>query len=238
MALRLLPLSDEYQMAALKDQCERLLVGVLKKTPMSNRASKGPPTLKNRRDNTPEILLKCIRAADQGNSKVLLDQCIKMFSNPEIALKDLKSTNDISDTTKSKIFETRMDAASNKLSRMANELDREKHEKEMLKKQLSDRFVKKNPTPRYGPEPTIEKPPPSPVNVTTRQNHHYFTHQRYKIINFIYFYKLIHWHIPHSYRLGSSWGKISYGFVLLIGPFWSLQMGEISSLMVKKTIFS
>lgn len=191
-------------MAALKDRCERLLVCVLKKTPMSNRASKGPPTLKNRKDNTPEILLKCIRAADQGNSKVLLDQCIKMFSNPEIALKDLKSTNDISDTTKSKIFETRMDAASNKLSRMANELDREKHEKEMLKKQLSDRFVKKNPTPRYGSEPTIEKPLPSPVTVHTRQNHHYFTHQRYIIINFIYFYKLIHWHIPHSYRLGSS----------------------------------
>ncbi|CAG2246762.1 unnamed protein product [Mytilus edulis] len=142
MALRLLPLSDEFQMAALKDRCERLLVNVLKKTPMVNRASKGPPTHKNRRDNTPEILLKCIKAADQGNSSVLLNQCIKMFSSPEIALKDLKASSEISDTTKSKIFETRMDAASNKLSRMANELDREKHEKEMLKKQLVDRQIK------------------------------------------------------------------------------------------------
>ncbi|CAC5406926.1 uncharacterized protein LOC127700787 isoform X1 [Mytilus californianus] len=179
MALRLLPLADEFQMAALKDRCERLLVNVLKKTPMVNRASKGPPTHKNRRDNTPEILLKCIKAADQGNSKVLLDQCIRMFSSPEIALKDLKASSEISDTTKSKIFETRMDAASNKLSRMANELDREKHEKEMLKKQLVDRFVPKNRSPRYnGSEPTVEQPRPFPVKLPAHKHHHYIAHQR------------------------------------------------------------
>jgi len=144
MALRLLPLSHEYQMAALKERCEKVLVTALRKTKISD--IKGPPQQRNRRDNTPEILLKCIKAADKGSSKAVLKQCLRMFVNPEIPLKDLKSSMDISDHTKSKIFENRMDNAAYKLNRVANELDREKHEKEMLKKQLTEKYVAHNRT--------------------------------------------------------------------------------------------
>lgn len=73
-------------------------------------------------------------------------QCLRMFANPKIPLKDLKSSMEISDHTKSKIFENRMDNAAYKLNRVANELDREKHEKEMLKKQLTEKFVAHNRT--------------------------------------------------------------------------------------------
>ncbi|XP_052062956.1 uncharacterized protein LOC127702691 [Mytilus californianus] len=139
MALRLLPLSHEYQMFALKERCEKVLISALKKTKLTD--VKGPPQQRNRRDNTPEILLKCIKAADKGMSKAVLTYCLKMFANPGIPLKDLKSSQEISDNTKSKIFESRMDNAAHKLNRVANELDREKHEKEMLKKQLTDKYI-------------------------------------------------------------------------------------------------
>lgn len=180
MALRLLPLADEYQMAALKDRCERLLVSILKKTPVS-KLPKGPPAMKNRRDNTPEFLLKCTKAADQGNSKILSEQCIKMFASPEVPLKDLKMSNEISDSTKSKIYAIRMDNASTKLSKMANELDKEKHEKEMLKKQLTDRFTQKRgmAMSSYASEPNIDD-----VHSMTGSKqpsklpHSYLSHQR------------------------------------------------------------
>jgi hypothetical protein len=144
MATRLLPLSHEYQMAALKERCEKVLVTALRKTKLSD--IKGPPQQRNRRDNTPEILLKCLKAADKGGSKAVLKQCLKMFANPEIPLKDLKSSMEISDHTKSKIFENRMDNVAYKLNRVANELGREKHEKEMLKKKLTEKYVAHNRT--------------------------------------------------------------------------------------------
>lgn len=139
MALRLLPLSHEYQMAALKERCEKVLITALKRTKLND--VKGPPQQRNRRDNTPEILLKCIKAADNDVSSAVLSICLRMFANPQVPLKDLKSSTDISSTTKSRIFESRMDTAAYKINKVANELDREKHEKEMLKKQLKEKQI-------------------------------------------------------------------------------------------------
>lgn len=128
-------------MLPLKKRCESVLVNYLKKnSAMFSTASKGPPTQRFRCDNAPDILLKCTKAADKGNSKVVLEQCLKVFANPDIPLKDLKTNPEISDQIKAKIFETRVDTTSNKLSKVFGELEKEKHENHILKKQLNDRY--------------------------------------------------------------------------------------------------
>jgi hypothetical protein len=95
-------------------------------------------------------LFLCCGGPLMSDSFVFLRAVTKTFShrsfNPEIPLKDLKSSMEISDHTKSKIFENRMDNAAYKLNRVANELDREKHEKEMLKKKLTEKYVAHNRT--------------------------------------------------------------------------------------------
>lgn len=64
-------------MLPLKKRCESVLVNYLKKnSAMFSTTSKGPPTQRFRRDNAPDILLKCTKAADKGNSKVVLEQYV------------------------------------------------------------------------------------------------------------------------------------------------------------------
>lgn len=179
MALRLLPLSHEFQMFALKDRCEKVLVTALKNTNFAT--VKGPPQQRNRRDNTPEILLKCIKAADNDVSTTVLATCLRMFANPQIPLKDLKTSSDISPTTKSKIFESRMDNAAYKINKVANELDREKHEKEMLKKQLKDKFPAQQKHAAFGYALSgVDKSVDKPVGpkISARHPQHFNSHKR------------------------------------------------------------
>ena len=177
-AIRLLPLAEEYEMSALKKRCELVLVNYLKKnSSMFSSNSKGPPTQRFRRDNAPEILLKCTKAADRGNSKVVLDQCLKVFANPEIPLKDLKTNNEISDQIKAKIFETRVDTTSNKLSRVFGELEKEKHENSLLKRQLNERYNVQKPGVRMSIM-SSDDGHPIPSSVPVLHAHHYHTHHR------------------------------------------------------------
>lgn len=177
-AIRLLPLAEEYEMSALKKRCELVLVNYLKKnSSMFSSNSKGPPTQRFRRDNAPEILLKCTKAADRGNSKVVLDQCLKVFANPEIPLKDLKTNNEISDQIKAKIFETRVDTTSNKLSRVFGELEKEKHENSLLKRQLNERYNVQKPGVRMSLM-SSDDAHPIPSSVPVLHAHHYHTHHR------------------------------------------------------------
>ena len=163
MALRLLPLAHEYEMIPLKEKCEKVLVGSLRKSPTAPKASKGPPAYKHRKDNAPEMLLKCIKSADAGFSKPLLEECVRIFSNPDIPLKDLKASTEISDQVKARIYENRMDNTSNKMSKLAHELERERSEKEKLRTQLNDRVTtvtksRMSRMTRFGSDPSLDKP--------------------------------------------------------------------------------
>ena len=167
-------------MEALKDRCEKVLISALKKTKLTD--VKGPPQQRNRRDNTPEILLKCIKAADKGASEPVLKCCLKMFTNPEVPLKDLKSSPEISDYTKSKIFETRMDMAAQKINRYSNELDRQRHEKEQLKKQLKDKYLASQSRTAFGHgdkgvDKSIEQM--TSRSIPSGHSHHLQSHRRY-----------------------------------------------------------
>lgn len=106
MAIRLLPLANEYEMASLKEKCEKVLIGSLRKTPATPNVSKGSTTFRHGKDNAPELLLKCIKSADAGSSKALLEECIRIFSYQDIPLKDLKASTEISDHVKARIYET------------------------------------------------------------------------------------------------------------------------------------
>lgn len=182
-AIRLLPIADEYDMQPLKKRCEIVLVNHLKKnSSLFSSNTKGPPTQRFRRDNAPEILLKCTRAADKGNSKAVLDQCLKVFANPDIPLKDLKSSTDISDQIKAKVFESRVDTTSNKLTRVFGELEKEKHENTLLKKQLNDRFNVQKPGLRMSIASSNDVHP-IPSSVPVLHAHHYHTHHRQNIAN-------------------------------------------------------
>lgn len=166
-------------MLPLKKRCESVLVNYLKKnSTLFSTTSKGPPTLRFRRDNAPDILLKCTKAADKGNSKVVLEQCLKVFANPDIPLKDLKTNTEISDQIKAKIFETRVDTTSNKLSKVFGELEKEKHENHILKKQLNDRY---HIIQKAGVRMSIitsddDAAHPVPPSVPVLHAHHYHSH--------------------------------------------------------------
>lgn len=183
-AIRLLPIAEEYEMLPLKKRCESVLVNYLKKnSSVFSSNSKGPPTQRFRRDNAPDILLKCTKAADKGNSKVVLEQCLKVFANPEIPLKDLKTNTEISDQIKAKIFETRVDTTSNKLSKVFGELEKEKHENHILKKQLSDRYhiIQKAGVRMSITTSDDDAAHPIPSSVPVLHTHHYHSHHRHNL---------------------------------------------------------
>ncbi|XP_061186927.1 uncharacterized protein LOC133195062 [Saccostrea echinata] len=177
-AVKLLPLANEYEMIPLKEKCEKVLIGSLRKSPSNPKASKGPPAYKHRRDNAPEILLKCIKSADAGSSKPLLEECVRIFSNPEIPLKDLKASTEISDQVKARIYENRMDNTSNKMSKLANELEKERNEKEKLRSQLNDRYAANTKSrmsrlTRFGSDPSLDKPSNQIMNQVPPAHHHH-----------------------------------------------------------------
>ncbi|XP_061167964.1 uncharacterized protein LOC133176921 [Saccostrea echinata] len=181
-AVRLLPIADEYEMRPLKKRCENVLVNHLKKnSSLFNSATKGPPTQRFRRDNAPEILLKCTKAADKGHSKAVLEECLKVFANPDIPLKDLKNSTDISDQIKAKIFETRVDTTSTKLTKVVGALEKEMHENNLLKKQLNDRYNVQKPGLRMSINSSVEEAHPIPSSVPVLHAHHYHTHHRHNI---------------------------------------------------------
>lgn len=172
-----MPLANEYGMVPLKEKCEKVLVGSLRKSPTTPKASKGPPTYKHRKDNAPEILLKCIKSADAGSSRPLLEECVRIFSNPEIPLKDLKASTEISDQVKARIYENRMENSSSKMSKLANELEKERHEKEKLRSQLNERYPTNTKSrmsrlTRFGSDPSLDKPSNQIMNQIPPAHHH------------------------------------------------------------------
>lgn len=183
MALRLLPLANEYEIAPLKEKCEKVLIGSLRKTPATPNVSKGSPTFKHRKDNGPELLLKCIKSADAGSSKALLEECVRIFSYQDIPLKDLKASTEISDQVKARIYENRMENTSSKMSKLASELEKERSEKEKLRSQLTDRHVtatksRMSRITRFGSDPSVEDPSDQIMaQVPPARHHNYHSHR-------------------------------------------------------------
>lgn len=183
MAIRLLPLENEYEMASLKEKCEKVLIGSLRKTPATPNVSKGSPTFRHRKDNAPELLLKCIKSADAGSSKALLEECVRIFSYQDIPLKDLKASTEISDHVKARIYENRMENTSSKMSKLASELEKERSEKEKLRSQLTDRHVKVTKSrmsrvTRFGSDPSIEDPSDQIMTQVSPAHYHNFHSHR------------------------------------------------------------
>lgn len=161
-ALRLMPLAEEYRMSCLKERCENLLHSSLKRLSInSSTVPKGTPVYKNRKDNAPELLLYCTIAADVANSKTLLEHCIRLWSNPNVPIKDLKASPDISDPIKARIYENRMMHESKKMKNMSSQLEKERNQNEMLQKQLLDTVHQSSKVrsvgrvKRYGSDPSL-----------------------------------------------------------------------------------
>lgn len=75
-----------------------------------------------------------MKVVDKGNFKVVLEQCLKVFVNLDIFLKDLKINFEIFDQIKVKIFEICVDIILNKLFKVFGEFEKEKYENYILKK--------------------------------------------------------------------------------------------------------
>lgn len=160
--MRLLPLVEEYKMASMKDKCEKVLLNSVKKLPMDYKpANSSSSPRKQTKDDPSDHLLRYMRAAEAGESKRLLDQCIRMFSESDVSLKELKTSTSVSDQVKAEIYQNRMESTSQQLIEVTSELEREKHENEMLKKHraaakghkdstCSMEDISKQPTPSKG----------------------------------------------------------------------------------------
>ncbi|KAK3101315.1 hypothetical protein FSP39_002630 [Pinctada imbricata] len=140
-ALRLLPMANDFGITTLKERCESILVGTLRKPQVNPKTSKGLPTHRSRKDSVPDMLMmmKCIKCADAAESKGLLDECVRLFSNPDVPLKDLKASTEISDQVKAKIYENRMDSTASKVSKLQSELSKEKEQNLALQKEIQER---------------------------------------------------------------------------------------------------
>ena len=173
-------MAHRYGITTLKERCEKVLVDTLKNSPISPKAAKGPPTFKGRRDNTPGLLLKCVKCADAGDSKALLGECVRIFASPDVPLKDLKASTEISDQVKARIYENRIDQTSTKMNKLQCELEKEKHENEVLQKQMQGKG-RGTRIARFGSDPTLnghhKNNHPIPVSVPPQHAHHYHTHR-------------------------------------------------------------
>ena len=91
-AFRLLPLADEYQISVLKNACEDVL-------------------LRELRDQiypTTDYVLKCMECAEKCSLPSLIEKCTEIFSDPDVPLKELKESQDISLERKAKVYESRI----------------------------------------------------------------------------------------------------------------------------------
>lgn len=154
-ALRLLPLLEEYKMDVMKDKCEKVLMSSLKKLPLDAKPVV-TSSFKNKKDDPADILVKYMKVAESGNSKNVLDQCVKMFSESDVSLDELKASPHVSHRIKAQVFQNRMDSTLEKLSKVEAELEQEKQENEALRKRKGgksgsmDDMSKTQPTPSKG----------------------------------------------------------------------------------------
>lgn len=131
-SLRLLPLSEEYKISTLKDRCEQILVTCL-------RECINPPkdvSSGSRKENIDILLHQCLSVADASMAKVLLEECVRIYANPDISLREVKVRSDVSDATKARVYEVRMEGYSKKLANVSLELGKQREEKNLLRSKL------------------------------------------------------------------------------------------------------
>lgn len=131
-ALRLLPLACEYGMTQLEDKCEHVLVQHTKTLPLA----KSSKAASSQKDNPYDFLFQCTVVADQFDRKKLLDQCVHLYSHPDVPIKNVKSTTSISEKTKGRIYESRMDVANSRLVKANADLQIERRERMRMSEQV------------------------------------------------------------------------------------------------------
>ncbi|XP_033744983.1 uncharacterized protein LOC117330657 [Pecten maximus] len=140
-ALRLLPLLEEYKMDVMKDKCEKVLLNSLRKLPLDSKPAASSSS-RNKKDDPADILVRYMKIAEAGNSRNVLDQCVKMFSESNVSLEELKANPHVSHRIKAQVFQNRMDSTLEQLVKVEAELEKEKQENEALRKR---RGLKSNP---------------------------------------------------------------------------------------------
>ncbi|XP_060064652.1 uncharacterized protein LOC132545005 [Ylistrum balloti] len=169
-ALRLLPLLEEYKMNVMKEKCERVLLNCLKKLPLDSITV--TTSSRNKKDDPADILVRYIRVAEAGSSTTVLDQCVKMFSESNVSLEELKANSQVSHRIKAQVFQNRMDSTMKQLVKVEAELEREKQENEALRKRRGGK-------PYHGSVDDVSKIQPTPSKTVPIQR----GARRYKVVN-------------------------------------------------------